>query len=156
MKTTPLDSFLKFYVMGSTQVDLYGIAHVKVDFIPLQKMYVIPRLGRFVWTTCLVRCGILTLGIRSAAFYVSGFLFYVIHYFSFISRSKSLLLQIGLRCGFFNQTGHWSHYQRWLFWTIWTQWWWWWYCSVWYNNIIIFFMDGFWSGYKSLSLWHPF
>ena len=28
MKTTPLDSFLKFYVMGSTQVDLYGIAHV--------------------------------------------------------------------------------------------------------------------------------
>ena len=48
MKTTPLDSFLKFYVMGSTQVDLYGIAHVKVDFIPLQKMYVIPRLGRFV------------------------------------------------------------------------------------------------------------
>ena len=51
MKTTPLDSFLKFYVMGSTQVDLYGIAHVKVDFIPLQKMYVIPRLGGFVWTT---------------------------------------------------------------------------------------------------------
>ena len=56
MKTTPLDSFLKFYVMGSTQVDLYGIAHVKVDFIPLQKMYVIPRLGRFVWTTCFVQC----------------------------------------------------------------------------------------------------
>ena len=57
MKTTPLDSFLKFYVMGSTQVDLYGIAHVKVDFISLQKMYVIPRLGRFVWTTRFVQCG---------------------------------------------------------------------------------------------------
>ena len=44
MKSSPLDSFLKFYVMTSTQVDLYGIAHVKVDFILLQKMYVIPML----------------------------------------------------------------------------------------------------------------
>ena len=48
MKTTPLSSFLRFYVMSSPQIDLYGIAHVKVDFIPLQKMYVIPMLGRFV------------------------------------------------------------------------------------------------------------
>ena len=32
------------------------IAHVKVDFIPLQKMYVIPMLGRFVWTTSFVQC----------------------------------------------------------------------------------------------------
>ena len=48
MKTHPQDSFLKFYVMTSPEIDLYGIAHVKVDFIPLQKMYVIPILGRFV------------------------------------------------------------------------------------------------------------
>ena len=48
MKTTPLNSFLKFYVMTSPGIDLYGIAHVKVDFILLQKMYVIPILGRFV------------------------------------------------------------------------------------------------------------
>ena len=48
MKTTPLNSFLKFYVMTSPGIDLYGIAHVKVDIIPLQKMYVIPILGRFV------------------------------------------------------------------------------------------------------------
>ena len=48
MKTAVLNSFLKFYVMGSPQIDLYDIAHVKVDFIALQKMYVIPMLGRFV------------------------------------------------------------------------------------------------------------
>ena len=48
MKTRPLNSFLKFYVMTSPGFDLYGIAHVKVDFIPLQKMYVILILGRFV------------------------------------------------------------------------------------------------------------
>ena len=48
MKTAPLNSFLKFYVMSSPGFDLYGIAHVKVDFIPLQKMCVIPILGRFV------------------------------------------------------------------------------------------------------------
>ena len=57
MKTIPLDSFLKFYVMRSPGIDLYGIAHVKVDFIPLQKMYVIPILGRFVWTSSFVQCG---------------------------------------------------------------------------------------------------
>ena len=56
MKITPLNSFLKFYVMRSTQVDLFGIAHVKVDFILYQKMYVMPRIGRFVWTTCFVQC----------------------------------------------------------------------------------------------------
>ena len=48
MKTYPINSFLKFYVMRSPGIDLYGIAHVKVDFIPLQKMYIIPMLGRFV------------------------------------------------------------------------------------------------------------
>ena len=56
MKTIPLNSFLKFYVMISTQVDLYGIAHVKVDIFPHQKMHVIPMLGRFVWTTTFVQC----------------------------------------------------------------------------------------------------
>ena len=59
MKTTPLDSFLKFYVMRSTQVDLYGIAHVKVDFILLQKMCVIPRLGSLSEIHVLyIQCGI--------------------------------------------------------------------------------------------------
>ena len=40
MKTIPQNSFLKIYVMSSAGIDLYGIAHVKVDFIPLQKMYI--------------------------------------------------------------------------------------------------------------------
>ena len=56
INTTRTNSFLKFYVMGSPQIDLYDIAHVKVDFIALQKMYVIPMLGRFVWTTSFVQC----------------------------------------------------------------------------------------------------
>ena len=56
MRTTHLNSLLKFYVMGSPQIDLYDIAHVKVDFIALQKMYVILMLGRFVWTTSFVQC----------------------------------------------------------------------------------------------------
>ena len=30
--------------MGSTGWHLFGIAHVKVDFIPLQKMHVNPKL----------------------------------------------------------------------------------------------------------------
>ena len=60
MKITPLNSFLKFYVMTSPEIDLvYGIAHVKVDFIPRQKMYVISMLGRFVWTKSFVQCGYL-------------------------------------------------------------------------------------------------
>ena len=48
IKTAVQDSFLKFYVMISTGIDLYGIAHVKVDFIPVLKMYVIRMLGKFV------------------------------------------------------------------------------------------------------------
>ena len=51
MKTAVLSSFLKFYVMRSTEIDLYGIAHVKVNFIPVLKMCVLTLLGRFVWTT---------------------------------------------------------------------------------------------------------
>ena len=50
MKTAVLNSFLKFYVMRRTGIDLYGIAHVKVDFIPVLKMCVLPLLGKFVWT----------------------------------------------------------------------------------------------------------
>ena len=37
-KTMPLNSFLKFYVMGSTQIDLFGTSHVKVDIFVVQKM----------------------------------------------------------------------------------------------------------------------
>ena len=48
MKITPQFGFLKFYVMGPTEINLYGIAHVKVDIIAGQKMYIIPSLGRFV------------------------------------------------------------------------------------------------------------
>ena len=32
--------------MGLTEINLYGIAHVKVDIIALQKIYIIPTLGR--------------------------------------------------------------------------------------------------------------
>ena len=39
-KITPLNSFLKFYVMGTTERHLFGIAHVKVDFFGVQKMRV--------------------------------------------------------------------------------------------------------------------
>ena len=47
MKTAVLNSFLRFYVMTRTGIDLFGIDHVKVDFIPVLKMYVLPILGRF-------------------------------------------------------------------------------------------------------------
>ena len=48
MKMPPQFGFLKFYVMVSPGIHLYDITHVKVDFIPLPKMYVISRVGRFV------------------------------------------------------------------------------------------------------------
>ena len=48
MNTTSHKSFLKFYVMTSTGIDLYGIAHVKVDFVLGLKMCVLPILGKFV------------------------------------------------------------------------------------------------------------
>ena len=48
MKIMPQFSFLKSYVMGSPEIHLYDIAHVKVDFIPLPKRYVTLSLGRFV------------------------------------------------------------------------------------------------------------
>ena len=56
MKTADLNSFLKFYVMTSTGIDLYGIVHVKVDFIPGLKMCVLPILGKFVWTISFMQC----------------------------------------------------------------------------------------------------
>ena len=37
-------SFSKFYVMGSPEIDLFDIAHVKVKFIPVLKIYTIPIL----------------------------------------------------------------------------------------------------------------
>ena len=40
-ENTLLNSFLKFHVMVSTESDLFGMTHVKVDYILLQKMYVI-------------------------------------------------------------------------------------------------------------------
>ena len=43
-----MNGFLKFYVMGSPEIDLFDIAHVKVEFIPVLKIYTIPILGRFV------------------------------------------------------------------------------------------------------------
>ena len=59
MKTAILDSFLKFYVMGSPGIDLFGISHVKVDLITVLKMYVLPMLEIFdlnypICTMCLV------------------------------------------------------------------------------------------------------
>ena len=41
METTPLNSFLKFYVMISPEIDLYGIAHMKVDIIPRQNIIIL-------------------------------------------------------------------------------------------------------------------
>ena len=52
MKTAVQNSFLKFYVMIKTKIDVYGIVHVKVDFIPVPKLCVLPILGRFVGTVC--------------------------------------------------------------------------------------------------------
>ena len=51
-----MNSFLKFYVMGRTEIDLFGIAHVKVEFIPVLKIYTIRILGRFVRSSHFVLC----------------------------------------------------------------------------------------------------
>ena len=56
MKIAPQIGFLIFYVMGPAEIHLYGIADVKEDFIALPKMYVIPRVGKFVWTTGFAQC----------------------------------------------------------------------------------------------------
>ena len=39
--------FLKFYVMGSPGIDLFGISHVKVDLNPVLIIYVLPMLEIF-------------------------------------------------------------------------------------------------------------
>ena len=38
---------MKLYVMGSPGIDLFGIVHVKVGFIPVLHMYALPILGIF-------------------------------------------------------------------------------------------------------------
>ena len=40
----------------ATEINLYGIVHVKEEFFMLQKIYVIPRLEKFVWTTTFEQC----------------------------------------------------------------------------------------------------
>ena len=44
--------------MCPTGIDLYDIAHVKVEFFWLQKIYRILRLGRFIRTTTFEQCDI--------------------------------------------------------------------------------------------------
>ena len=49
-------SFLKIYVIGSTQVDLLDIVHVKVGFFAVLKMCIRARLGKFIWSTLFAQC----------------------------------------------------------------------------------------------------
>ena len=51
----PPNCFLKFYVMVSPQVEFIGMVHMKVEFIPVPKMGMMPILGRFVWTIYFVK-----------------------------------------------------------------------------------------------------
>ena len=44
--------------MSYTEINSYDIAHVKVDFNTLPKIYAIPTIGRFVWIICFVKCAI--------------------------------------------------------------------------------------------------
>ena len=48
MEITPQFGFLNFYVMGSPEIHLWGIALEKVDIFVGLKMHVVPMLGRFV------------------------------------------------------------------------------------------------------------
>ena len=50
--------FQKFYVMTSTEIDLYDIVHVKAHIFPVPKMWILAILGKFVWTTHFVQCGL--------------------------------------------------------------------------------------------------
>ena len=64
IKNRVLKGFLKFYVMGSPGIDLFGISHVKVDLIPVLKMYVLPMLEIFdlnyrICTMCLLDTSLL-------------------------------------------------------------------------------------------------
>ena len=51
-----MNRFLKFYVMGRTEIDLYSIAHLKVEFIPVLKIYIIRILRRFVLSMHFEQC----------------------------------------------------------------------------------------------------
>ena len=42
--------------MGSTQVDLLDIVHVKVWFLAALKMCIRAGLGKFAWSTLFVQC----------------------------------------------------------------------------------------------------
>ena len=42
-----VDIYFEVYVMDPTEINLFGIAHLKVDFIRLQKMF-ISSLGWFI------------------------------------------------------------------------------------------------------------
>ena len=50
--------FQKFYVMTSTEIDLYDIVHVKAHIFPVPKMWTLAILGKFVWTTHFEQCEI--------------------------------------------------------------------------------------------------
>ena len=58
MRTTHLNSLLKFYVMGSPQIDLLDIVHVKVGFFAVLKMCIRGPLGKFVFGTLFVQCAL--------------------------------------------------------------------------------------------------
>ena len=51
-----MNSFFEILCYGKHKIDLYGIAHVKVEFILVLKIYTIQILGRFVWSTHFVQC----------------------------------------------------------------------------------------------------
>ena len=59
-------SFLKIYVMGSTQVDLLDIVHAKVGFFAALKMCIRAHLGKFVWSTLFVQCGELSIALTGS------------------------------------------------------------------------------------------
>ena len=48
MKTAVPNSFLKLYVMGSPQIDLLDIVHVKLGFFAVLKMCIRGPLGKFL------------------------------------------------------------------------------------------------------------
>ena len=56
MKTVVLNSFLKFYVMGSPQIHLLDIVHVKAELFAVLKMCIRGPLGKFVCGTLFVQC----------------------------------------------------------------------------------------------------
>ena len=55
IRFTTIKWFLKNLCYVKPEIDLYGIVHVKVDFIVALKMYVSLILGRFVQAVTLTR-----------------------------------------------------------------------------------------------------